>query len=331
MTMIALAREPVKTGRAPAVIATLLLLVAAAPLLVRAFELDRGSFLLSGLVGVRPIAILPALMAVTFASAARKQFLMFLSLVAFCAHLFWSMPALARPGPVPHAPGTDVSVMSINLLYSTTDLDSLAAELDAAPPDVLVLVELTHTHMDELQEVLERRYRYSHAAPADGVAGIGIWSVHPVNHSSIEPLTGSSWPAVRAFLDVEGDTVQVLGVHPPPPTTPAYSFTQERELGVIERISREIPTVIVGDFNASIEHAVFRDFLTETGMRDVHAEAGGLINGSWPTHLPAPPVLHIDHILISEHFAIEAAFMPDVEWGGDHRPVAAHLVLTPDG
>lgn len=309
-------------------IATVLLIVAAIPLVIRGLELDRGSFLLSGAVGVRGLALIPAVIGLMFAVISKKKLLVLLTLLAVAAHVMWSLPAFDRPGPNMRAEGTEISVMSVNLLLTTTELDGLATGIAAAQPDILVLVELTPTHVAELESTLDVLYPYHDAEPSRDVRGIGIWSKFPIQESTIEPLTSGSWPAVRAFIDLGRDEVQVIGVHPPPPGNARDRQVQDRELDVISRMPRDTPTIVMGDFNASAEHGVFRDFLADSGLRDAHAEAGGLYPATWPTNMFLPPLLHIDHILVNNDVEIRSATIPDFEWGGDHRPVAARLVIT---
>ena len=295
------------------------------PLIVRFFELDRNSFLLSGVVGVRPWAIIPAALAIPFASASKKGCMTLLAMLAVAGNIYWSIPHLTQPGPEVSNQGTDLSVMAANLLLSSDDLEPLIRSVEESPPDLLLLMELTHSHVDQLAPILDDTYRFRIIEPADGVAGIGLWSTYPMAEAAIDTMVAGGWPSVRAEIEVGSRAIQVVGIHPPPPGSAADRRVQSTELAIIGRMPRDIPTIVMGDFNASFEHAVMRDLLAETGMRDVHLEAGPMVPATWPNPLP---LLHIDHILVTHEFAIEEATIPTVQWGGDHRAVAAELALV---
>jgi endonuclease/exonuclease/phosphatase (EEP) superfamily protein YafD len=307
--------------------AVILVAIGIAPLVTRAFEFDRGSFLLSGAVGVRPLATIALIVAIPFAMKARASWLTLLSVVGIALSLYWSMPVLTRPGPVAAPAGTDVSVMSINLLYTSSDLEPVAEALTAETPDILLLLELTNSHMADLEAPLAELYQYNSLAPADDVSGIGLWSKHPIDSSSIAVMANGGWPSIRSEIDLGAHSIRLIGIHPPPPGNTTDRGIQRAELSSVARLPQDMPTIVMGDFNASSEHAVMRDFLASTTLQDAHEIAGPLYSGTWPTNLPGPTLLHIDHILASGDFVVEEATIPSFEWGGDHRPVAARLTI----
>jgi endonuclease/exonuclease/phosphatase family metal-dependent hydrolase len=65
------------------------------------------------------------------------------------------------------------------------------------------------------------------------------------------------------------------------------------------------PTLVVGDFNATHDHAPMRKVL-DTGVRDAAEEAGSGWQPTWPTTRYGQdwvvPLLTIDHVLTTRHF-----------------------------
>jgi endonuclease/exonuclease/phosphatase family metal-dependent hydrolase len=65
------------------------------------------------------------------------------------------------------------------------------------------------------------------------------------------------------------------------------------------------PLVIAGDFNATWQHRNFRRLL-RSGLRDAHTSVGGLAL-TWPeTWWWLPPIMRIDHVLVSRGIAVRA-------------------------
>ena len=65
------------------------------------------------------------------------------------------------------------------------------------------------------------------------------------------------------------------------------------------------PTLVVGDFNATHDHAPLRAVL-DSGVRDAAEQAGSGWQPTWPTTRHGQewlsPLLTIDHVLTSPHF-----------------------------
>ena len=84
--------------------------------------------------------------------------------------------------------------------------------------------------------------------------------------------------------------------------------------------------VVVGDFNATMQHAPFRDLL-DTGLRDAHLERGDGWAATFPADRSFPPVLRIDHVLVGDDVEVLEVGSGDAT-GSDHKPVWAVLALT---
>jgi endonuclease/exonuclease/phosphatase family metal-dependent hydrolase len=82
--------------------------------------------------------------------------------------------------------------------------------------------------------------------------------------------------------------------------------------------------VLAGDFNATIDHAAFRDVL-RLGYADAARQAGKALTPTWG--LPGKGVvLTLDHVLVDRSCAVLACSVHAIP-GSDHRAVYAAIQL----
>ncbi|HXW80686.1 MAG TPA: endonuclease/exonuclease/phosphatase family protein, partial [Acidimicrobiales bacterium] len=106
----------------------------------------------------------------------------------------------------------------------------------------------------------------------------------------------------------------------PPPGAPVGKTTSE------PAAPRELPTVVVGDFNSTRQHRSFGR-LVGPGW----SEAGTIGFGGWRATWPAnrrwrPAMLNIDHILAGPGISVLRGRAAKAR-GSDHRPIMAVLGL----
>jgi endonuclease/exonuclease/phosphatase (EEP) superfamily protein YafD len=84
--------------------------------------------------------------------------------------------------------------------------------------------------------------------------------------------------------------------------------------------------LLIGDFNATLDHAVLRRLLA-TGYRDAGDVAGAGLAASWPYDKLFPRVT-IDHVLADRRIGVRGYAVKPVP-RSDHRSVFAELLLPP--
>jgi endonuclease/exonuclease/phosphatase family metal-dependent hydrolase len=104
----------------------------------------------------------------------------------------------------------------------------------------------------------------------------------------------------------------------------------QRELALIRQTLAGVdgPQVVAGDFNASRDHRPFRDLLA-AGFRDCadsspHRSWPGF---TWPTDRRMPPVMRLDHVLVSRTATVRMARAIRVP-RTDHHGVLAAIEFT---
>jgi endonuclease/exonuclease/phosphatase family metal-dependent hydrolase len=129
-----------------------------------------------------------------------------------------------------------------------------------------------------------------------------------------------------ALLELpNGDTVELVCVHPVTPNLGRGGAGQWRtELAVLPPPG-ELPRVLAGDFNATLDHAVFRDLL-RLGYADAGLQAGKALTPTWGPPGRGSAVLTLDHVLVDRRCAV-LEYSVHVVPGSDHRAVFTEIQL----
>ena len=119
-----------------------------------------------------------------------------------------------------------------------------------------------------------------------------------------------------------------MGVHPWAPTEP--DIWRSDLAAVYETVVDHDADLVVGDFNATADHAPMRS-LADAGFRDVGELANEGWLPTWPSSgavdlfgIPVPSLIQIDHVLVGPRLAAlgsSTRALPD----SDHRVVVAEV------
>jgi endonuclease/exonuclease/phosphatase (EEP) superfamily protein YafD len=82
--------------------------------------------------------------------------------------------------------------------------------------------------------------------------------------------------------------------------------------------------IVAGDFNATLDHSVFRSAIA--GCADAAEQAGEGLTATWSTRWPRWLGPQIDHVLVTGGITTETLSVHDVP-GSDHRAVLTRLRL----
>jgi endonuclease/exonuclease/phosphatase (EEP) superfamily protein YafD len=220
-------------------------------------------------------------------------------------------------------------VMTINVRAGNTRYDDVRAEIERLDPDIVFLPENTDRWAARLAP-LRARYPYVVDGQSTSVFSLLLFSRVPLSDSSIVNLPQpAGFRAIVTRACAEGADndmacVRVIGIHPPPPLTAAWAGMRDAALQAVPQLAagqEAARTILLGDLNCTPWSPLFRDLLTETGLRDA-----ALATGLAPTWLSRwlPLGLTIDHILIGEAFEVARHDVGN-DVGSDHFPVVADL------
>lgn len=310
----------------------LALLVAPAALLTVARAVQPGGGGWIRLVSFTPLALPAYAAAVTLLlgrallGGRRLAWLAGAALVAvpLGVHTWWYLPQLTGPNPPPADHAQPVRVFTANLWEGRVDgLDVVAAGSDAGA-DLLVLEEVTPAVLARMEDGgLDDAWPYRAGEPADGIAGTMVFSRFPLDDVTRLPTALGSWSLTVAAPD---GALRLLAVHPMAPIRPA---AWRADLAAVA--SAGPADLVVGDFNATADHAPMRALL-RAGLHSAAERTNQAWQPTWPANgrfrvagvLPLPPLVQIDQVLVGPSLAVlstRTLHLPST----DHLAVLAEL------
>jgi endonuclease/exonuclease/phosphatase (EEP) superfamily protein YafD len=240
--------------------------------------------------------------------------------------------ALQRPQPMTRGPV--LRVVTANLMHGRADEDTVVGLVRRTGADVLFLQELTESAVIGLKQAGLNDLLPHDVVDVRGASarGSGIYARYPLgNGLTISPISVAQ-PTARLELP-GGHRADLICVHPHPPK-PLWSRRNaarwREELTVLPPPADPgagPPRVLAGDFNATADHAYFRDLLA-VGHVDAASQVG---KGLLPTWAPwgaygGPGLLTIDHVLVDPRCTVLAASVLRLP-GSDHEAVYAEFRL----
>jgi endonuclease/exonuclease/phosphatase family metal-dependent hydrolase len=294
---------------------------------VRAFGLERG-FPMVPLIAYTPLVGGAAVLVALIAGVLR-----FWAAAAAAGAVAVLLAALVLPRAFPAdqsglpSDGPELRVMTANLFLGRADPGSVVELVRAQDVDLLSLQELTPKEVHALRDAGLDRLLPEHALfAAPRSAGAGLFSRWSLGHVSLIPSSGErlAMPQVRLRIPDAAD-VEVVDVHPPPPTGSQQVSDWEQGLRSLPSADPRGPVrILLGDFNATLDHQALRDVLGR-GYADAADAVGKALTPTWPRGHLLPPTVTIDHVLVDDRVRVGDVGIHDLT-GSDHRSVTADLV-----
>lgn len=220
-------------------------------------------------------------------------------------------PPLARP----------LRVVSFNVLFLNTRYADTVRWVQQTDPDIAFFPEVTPLWADGLAPLKSTLpHCIIHAQTHN--FGFALYSKYPIVEQILMPSPVLGMAMVKVTLDIHGERMIFVGVHPPSPLSAAYSKGRDNAYNDLAKLlSHETrPVVMAGDFNATPwSHALAP--LVQIGLRDTMLGRG--FSATWQRNIPFVAI-PIDQILLGGPIRTKARQTgPDL--GSDHRPVVADL------
>lgn len=223
----------------------------------------------------------------------------------------------------PNAAQADLSVLWFNVLESTsTPPGQLAEAIRASGADLVALAE--STPMAGLPDLLAQSYPHRIGCEAGPPCGLMILSRHPVRLIRLRDLASGPERFARLVVEVpEHPPLQVLALHMSKPWYLGLAAPERDVAGWALNGSRDVPFVLMGDFNAAPWSRRLRDLEQRFDLRH-----GPRPVPTWPSGLGAMGV-PIDHVLVRGGMAFVSVEAWGADLGSNHRGVLAHLAFPP--
>ncbi|RLV51085.1 endonuclease/exonuclease/phosphatase family protein [Nocardioides mangrovicus] len=218
---------------------------------------------------------------------------------------------------------TDLTVMSANLEVGGGDADTVVRTATDRHVGVLVLQEVTPSELTALDasglaQLLPNRV----GTAQPGVRGTMVFSTYPLTEQGTLPLANGG----LAVQVAAPQPFSLLAVHTATPTDDVRRWAADLRTvrdHAQESLAAHRPLLVVGDFNATTDHALFRRVLA-TGLSDATAQANSGWQPTWPTKYRRSwyrPLIAIDHVLTSRRYSARSTSTVSV-------PDTDHLALV---
>ncbi|GAA1631717.1 endonuclease/exonuclease/phosphatase family protein [Actinoplanes couchii] len=225
------------------------------------------------------------------------------------------------------ATGVELRVMTANLLFSSAEMSEVVRLVRENRVDVLAVQEFTPNGEAALRaEGLEALLPYHQLAPEFGASGSGLYSRFPFAEQAARRNDGGFQQA-HATVQVPGaGAVYIESVHPLAPHSMDVVSGWSTDLREQVPAAGGIPKILMGDFNATLDHKQLRDVIA-TGYRDAAAAVGKGWIGTWGPYDgdPIPPVT-IDHVLADERIGVKDLYVLVLQ-DSDHHALVAELTV----
>jgi len=317
---MAVATPPRQRTRSALLTACAMVLVGVATLaIVRLTGLDSGTVFALVVVGIPYAAVVTVVVAVVLA-VAKARWLAGLAVLLLVVQVVWLAPRFTADGVDIPATAPRLRVATINSHVGHVDPRALVDFVRSANVDVLAVEELAPEAITPLDDAgLRELLPYRELRPNDDSS---IYSRLPITSSG--PLAAPTlWPQTRAAVSAFGRTIDVVAVHTYYPAGDPSVWT--RDMAALTTTAGE-NSVVLGDFNATLDHAPMRELLA-AGLVDAHAELGNGWAPTWPADRLLPPLVQLDHVLHGHGLAAVTTSVHTLP-GSDHRLVFAELALV---
>ena len=306
--------------RAAAVLAVLLLVGSGGVVALRLLGIELGP--LTYVVSLVPWFLPVTAAALVLALVGRTRGAALTATILLVVQAWWLLPLVTAETPRGDRP---LVIASSNIRFGDGSADDLVALVRSREVDVLVVLELTPEAMRRLEragldDLLPERY----AEPEPGVQGTGIWSRLPLSGTSEEP--GFFSRTLRAFVTVDPETgagVNLVAAHPVAPGVRDNAVWRDEHALLLDIVeSGPDSTALVGDLNATRDHAVVRRY-ESVGYVDAADQAGAGFVPTFPVGRTIPPVVAIDHVMMRSTTYVADTFEAVDITDTDHRAVIA--------
>lgn len=290
--------------------------------LVRSFGLEGGPLTIA--MVFTPHAAIAALLVFGIAVALRNWAAASLTALATACLVAAVLPrAIGSEIERPSGHET-VTVLSANVYLGSADPGALIALIDRLHPDVLSVQELTPSFARRLRDAgIDHRLPHSMLMAQPRGRGAGLYARFPLTPLARQTHFLFRMPRAMVVLP-DGRRLRLIAVHPEPPNISVDRW--QEALDSLPTAGIRIPWVLIGDFNATLDQAEFRD-LVDSGYRDAGDATGKGLEPTWPGPDKFPfGLITIDHVLSDSRLGVAEYGVENLA-GSDHRAIDAQLVL----
>jgi endonuclease/exonuclease/phosphatase (EEP) superfamily protein YafD len=313
------------------VLSVLFLLVVAVPLYPELFGLDEVTPF-AQLVAFRPQGLVVVLL-LGLVMLVRRGWRIAAALVVGLALTGAALtaPREVSDGDPPPAGTRELTIMVANVLGGGADAGAVAKVIQERKPDLVSLPEAQVDVREKINAHLKGLVYngYTQQPNDSAVSATSVLvssSLGAVRFSTDQPATSFGHIVITGGRLGE---LRLIAYHGYPPL-PDEVTRWKQDLEVLKGwCAQDPPTIVAGDFNATTDHADFRQALG-SNCRSVAPSVGAGLEGTWPSDRPAMARTQIDHVLVTRGL-LPGRFTTYRIEGSDHRAVVATVSVPRTG
>ncbi len=216
----------------------------------------------------------------------------------------------------------EVRALFANVGRWNVDHDRLVALIRWIQPDIIALAEVDDPWIESLATISDD-YPHRVLATREDNFGTALLSRFPLASGSIESIGRLRLPSIVATVETSGGSWRILVTHPVPPFhASAYGSRNSQIAGLAAYVGDDtIPTLVLGDLNASPWSPYVRDLRARAGLTSAATGLRALY--TWPVGIPLF-ALALDHCLYSTA-AVAVGYRVLENIGSDHYPILCEL------
>ena len=282
------------------------------------------------LLAFTPLALLGAALAVGLMLVLRRWAPAAVAALAAIALAVVIAPRALGDGAAAPAGGGTLRVLTLNLHGDGANPQEVGALVRRTDADVFSVQEVSAFSIKRLDDAGIRDVLPNLVAEARPLGqGTALYAKVRLRREPRPRGFLYALAAARARVPgAGGRELRVLSVHTSAPAGRSFIPGWRRDFGLLpEARDGDLPRVLAGDFNATLDHRPMRDVI-DTGYRDAGDETGKGLTPTWPNGRRFPPLVTIDHVLADDRLDFGEVSVHDVN-GSDHRAVFAEILVPP--
>ncbi len=218
-----------------------------------------------------------------------------------------------------------IKIFYANIYYKNVDYKSLQEKIIEENPDIVVLVEFSDNHEDEMKDFFKENYQYiNRNSRSTMLAGDAVFSKIPLKNIT-ETHEVEAWARNYSYMKIltgEYDNeVDLYVIHTSAPVS--YKNFEMRNIQIGNLLSDLLkykknwtPTIIIWDFNLSPWSYYYKQFTKHLDMQNALSYQSP--NYTWSLHWQWIFRSHIDQLFISPEIKISPVKIENLSWS-DHR------------
>ena len=230
-----------------------------------------------------------------------------------------------------------IKVFYANILFKNTDYKSLQEKIIEENPDIVIMVEFSDDHEDEMKDFFKENYPYMNRnSRSTMLAGDVVFSKLPIENSYTTWIEWK-WNRKYSYIQIEcedsqlecEDNLDLYVIHTAAPVSLENFEMRNNQLEQLwldfKQKNKENPTIVIWDFNLSPRSYYYKKLIKNRDLKN----ALSFQNPNYTRSLLQQWIFrsHIDQLFISHEIKISEIRIENLTWS-DHRSFTFFIKTT---